>query len=196
MRRLACVLVLVTGCMGSASIYYQDRGGGVLALHDDEDRAMKDAFTKMAAHCGPAGYQIVKRETFVVGQENYTDSRRSYGEDQASAHAKDTASVSHGEASYQGGSSTDVQSVDTSDQTRHGSVTISDTSVTHSAGGQSETTTSDASSTRSTKQTSIRGGEASSSVSGTRQVTETRVTYVCAGAVAPAPAPAPQPQPQ
>lgn len=192
MRRIACVLVLATGCMGSASIYYQDRGGGVLALHDDEDRAMKDAFGKMAAHCGPAGYQIVKRETVVVGQENYTEGHRSYGEDQASAHAKDTASVSHSESSYQGGSTTNVQSVDTTTQTRHGEVATSDTSVTHSADGQSETTTSDASSTRATSQTTIRGGENSSSVSGTRQVTETRITYVCNGAAAPAPAAPPQ----
>ncbi len=181
MYRVGLVLVFVTGCMGSASVYYQDRGGGVLALHDDEDRAMKDARDKMAAHCGAAGYEVVKRETVVVGQENYSNSQRNYGEDQASARAKDTASTSHREESYQGGSTTAVQHGEAAAATDSGYVAGSETVVAHDTAGHAEATSSDASSTRALNQTTVRGGETTSAVTGTRQVTETRITYVCGG---------------
>ena len=42
-----------------------------------------------------------------------------------------------------------------------------------------QTTTTGVSATREQEATQVRGGESASSVSGVRDVTETRVTYVC-----------------
>lgn len=148
-------------------------------------RAMKDARDKMAAHCGAAGYEVVKRETVVIGQERYSNSQRSYGEDQASAPAKDVASTSHGENSHRSGSTTDVQHAEGADATHNGYVAGSETVVAHETSGHAETASSDESSTRATHQATVRGGETTNAVSGTRQVTETRVTYVCGTGGAP-----------
>ncbi|MCE9572749.1 MAG: hypothetical protein K8W52_06290 [Deltaproteobacteria bacterium] len=179
MRRFGIILVLLSGCMGSASIYYQDQHGGVLALHDNEGKAMKDAQSKMAAHCGPAGFQIVKRETVVVGRENYASSQRNYGADQVSAHAEDQAYGEHTETNHDEGGVTETQHVEGAAATPGGYVAGSDTVTTTDSDGHTDTTTTGVSSTRGNDQTSVRGGEQASSVSGVRDVTETRITYVC-----------------
>src|SRR5204863_9573094 len=43
-------------------------------LKGDENKALKDADKKMAMHCGMGNFQIVSRDTVVVGHENYADS--------------------------------------------------------------------------------------------------------------------------
>ncbi len=72
--RLAGPLVAAAllGACGHARVHYQDADGGVLTLHDDEERALADARERMAAHCGARGHQIVRRETVAIGEESYT----------------------------------------------------------------------------------------------------------------------------
>lgn len=182
MRRIGLLAFFFAGCMGSASIYYQDQKGGVLALHHNEERALRDAQKKMAAHCGAAGFQIVKRETVVVGRENYATTQRDYGEDQAHAHAEDAAWGEHTDSSHQEGSVTDQQHQEGAVVGSNGYVAGSQTTTTTDSGGDAQSTTTGVASSRGTDQSTVRGGETTQSVAGTRDVTETRITYVCGSA--------------
>jgi hypothetical protein len=179
MRRFGFVLALLVGCGGTASVYYQDQHGGVLALHNDEEKALKDAEQKMAAHCGAQGYQIVKRETVVVGQENYAQSQHSYGQDQQGQHAQDTHSQQASQGSSAQTATTDSHTEQGVNIDRDGWDGGSDSTTTQTASGASQQSSVSDTSTRGADQTQIRGGDQSSSVSGTRDVTEMRVTYVC-----------------
>ena len=66
---LSCMISL--GC-SSARIISQNIDGGVLSLHGSESGMLAEAQKAMQAHCGSRGFSIIKRETVVVGQEQYT----------------------------------------------------------------------------------------------------------------------------
>ncbi len=92
-------IALCMGC-GSARIHYQDARGGVMALNGDEAEAMEDAQKKMAAHCGPAGYEIVKRETVVVGRERLRSESTAYDEQEQRSRDQDTAGYETSDSAY------------------------------------------------------------------------------------------------
>jgi hypothetical protein len=84
--RLFLIIITITialsfagGC-SHATIWSQDATGGVLALHGFEDDAMHDAHAKMTQHCGARGFQIVGRDTVVVGQRTHTTQDADYDE--------------------------------------------------------------------------------------------------------------------
>jgi hypothetical protein len=187
---LALTPALTAGCMGSASVYYQDTHGGVFALHDDQDKAMKDAHKKMAAHCGTQGFQIVKQETVVVGQERYAQSQKAYGEDQVSQRTQQQVAAEQTETSHLEQDVTEVHHEEGAEEYPDGYVAGSDTTIATGHASNTATTTTAASASHETEIGSVQGGESTSSVSGVRDVTEVRVTYVC-GSQAAAPAPAP-----
>jgi len=87
---LACVFGMAA--CGHATVFYQDRDGGVLILEGSENKAMQDAHAKMAAHCGTGGYEIVRREMVTVGTEAYAHQQTDYGEREQ--RATDTAARS------------------------------------------------------------------------------------------------------
>ena len=71
MAALAVVFLCATGCFmiqGRAEMVKRDKGGGVLALKGDRDKAMEDAKRQMSANC-PSGYEIVGEEMAKVGEE-------------------------------------------------------------------------------------------------------------------------------
>ena len=185
---------LLTGCaMGSAKIWAQDTTGGILALNGDEGKAMEDADKKMAAHCGLGNYMIVRRETVVVGKENYENTQ--YGEREDTAQA----SAQAGESTTEHGESTDttVQGGSSQVAVPGGTYQSGAASSSTQSGGYQTTSGSSAQVAQGTRET--QGG--SSRVSGVRDVTETRVHYQCRSGQPqygqpPAPvAPAPAPQP-
>lgn len=49
-------------------------------MHGFEEEAFHDAHERMMQHCGPRGFQIVGRETFVVGQRTSTPQDADYDE--------------------------------------------------------------------------------------------------------------------
>jgi hypothetical protein len=61
----------VAGCsfliQGHAEMVKRDKGGGVLALKGDRDKAMEDAKHQMASNC-PSGYEITGEEMAKVGE--------------------------------------------------------------------------------------------------------------------------------
>jgi hypothetical protein len=95
MRPIAAISLLTVSSLflacGHASIQYQDTRGGVLALHDDEDIALKDAREQMSAHCGARGYQITKREAVPIGQEVYTTNSEAYRDEKTKAREHEPA---------------------------------------------------------------------------------------------------------
>jgi hypothetical protein len=168
---LAMVSVL-SGClMGSAKVWSQDTTGGVLALEGDEGKAMEDADKKMAAHCGFGNYQIVKRETVVIGQEQYANTN--YGEQQNTQGVQQSQGQSSSQYGY--GESANVQGGSSTVNTPYGQSSQGGASSNVQGGGYQQSQGSQQ--TVQQGQTSTQGG--ASSVSGTRQVTEPRITYQC-----------------
>ena len=69
---IACAIALfgASGCFmiqGHAEMVKREKGGGVLALKGDRDKAMADAKNQMGANC-PDGYEIVSEEMAKVGE--------------------------------------------------------------------------------------------------------------------------------
>lgn len=169
------LLSLFTGCaMGSAKVWSQDTTGGVLALDGDEGKAMEDANKRMAAHCGMGNFVIVRRDTVVVGQEQYANT--SYDEQQNQQAQTTTAEAARSEHGY--GESATVVEATTTVVTPNQATTASGAASSVEGGGYQES--SGVKQTDQQAQTVVQGG--SSSVQGTRQVTEARITYHCRGA--------------
>lgn len=181
------LLSLITGCaMGSAKIWSQDTTGGVLALDGDEGKAMADADKKMAAHCGVGNYLVVRRDTVVVGEEQY--SNNSYAEQQDHQAQTTTAEASQSQYGY-GESATAVEGT-TTVVTPNQATTVSGAATSVEGGGYQESAA--VKQTDQQGQTVVQGG--SSTVQGTRQVTQARITYQCrAGQPQAQPAAAPAP---
>lgn len=77
-------LVSLTAC-GHATIWSQDQRGGILALHGSEGPAMEDAQRQMASHCGAGRYEILRRDTVVVGEQAVTNHSQTSGRRNTSA---------------------------------------------------------------------------------------------------------------
>jgi hypothetical protein len=175
------LLVGLAGCpMGEAQVYAQTQTGGTLILKGDEGKALKDADKKMAMHCGMGNYQIVSRDTVVVGHENYADSvaQQQATQDSQSAGVVSTAGSSTSDTASQGSSAAVVGTDGYGDA--YGAEGHQDSSSTVNTNEQ--TTAAAAASSTQTQ-----GVQTASSVSGTREVRELRLTYACMGA-GPAPA--------
>lgn len=101
LRFVSCLILLapLLAACGTARIWSQDAHGGVIALQGDEDKAMEEANAIMASHCGRGRYQIVRRDTAIVGQEQYTSSNTDYGERTDEVTDGETVYTPHGEAS-------------------------------------------------------------------------------------------------
>ncbi|HEY8944159.1 MAG TPA: hypothetical protein VIM73_07850 [Polyangiaceae bacterium] len=65
---LACSFMI----QGRAEMVKRNKGGGVLALKGDRDKAMEDAKGQMASNC-PDGYEVVGEEMVKVGEATESD---------------------------------------------------------------------------------------------------------------------------
>lgn len=175
---LALSLAVVPSCvMGSAQIYSQDQSGGVLVLQGDEADAMKDATARMAAHCGAGAYKVVKRETVVVGAEQYTNSNSGYAattdRQTTGVAASQSASRVDEHASAEAGAVASQQAVPGGQIAEEHAYVEGDRQVASSS--------SSASAVAVQEREQQQGQAASSQVSGTREVREARLHYVCVG---------------
>jgi len=93
---LLALASLTAQACGSSRVYYQDTQGGVLILQGDEDKALDDAGGRMSSHCGPQGYDIVKREMVTVGSEAYASQKTDYGERERRAKDAEVAATRDG----------------------------------------------------------------------------------------------------
>jgi hypothetical protein len=93
---LALAGLFAMGC-GHSKIWSQDGTGGILSLHGEEDSALKDARETMAAHCGPQGYDVERRDSVKVGQQSYHSSNTDYDEHEDSERDERRKSHVHGD---------------------------------------------------------------------------------------------------
>lgn len=69
---------------GQADLITRDQQGGVYALIGDRGKAWLDLKNKANAHCGQGGYEIVREENAVVGQQTTTNANTNTSADRYS----------------------------------------------------------------------------------------------------------------
>jgi hypothetical protein len=72
LRKLSLGLFIVLAACGSARVIQRNQNGGVIELSGDRGKAMEDANSQMASHCGPNNYQIVQEGEEAVGTDTFT----------------------------------------------------------------------------------------------------------------------------
>ena len=72
LRKLSLGLLIVLGACGSARVIQRNQNGGVIELSGDRGKAMEQANSEMAAHCGPNNYQIVQEGEEAIGTDTFT----------------------------------------------------------------------------------------------------------------------------
>ena len=72
LRKLSLGLLIVLGACGSARVIQRNQNGGVIELSGDRGKAMEQANSEMASHCGPNNYQIVQEGEEAIGTDTYT----------------------------------------------------------------------------------------------------------------------------
>jgi hypothetical protein len=103
LRKLSLGLFIVLTACGSARVIQRNQNGGIIELSGDRGKAMEQANSEMASHCGPNNYQIVQEGEEAIGTDTYTR------EDTAS----DTATSRSGRRSSTDTSTSGVQSTRT-----------------------------------------------------------------------------------
>src|SRR5262245_65067008 len=77
-RRLFVASVISVGALGgltacgSARVIQRNQGGGVIELQGDRGKAMEQANSEMAAHCGPGNYTITQEGEEAIGTDTYS----------------------------------------------------------------------------------------------------------------------------
>ncbi len=175
---------LLLACGGTARIYQQDQNSATFVLEGAEDKALADAHKKMRAQCGAQGYYLAKRDTVVVGQENYSNENTEYEEQEDTTRDADRVLTNDAveESEYSGGgSSAEVEVTD------HGPGYEDTTRVEgseYSGGGSSESHSIEEESEQEDTTRNTSGNTNTSTVEGTRNINEKRVTFVCGSAAA------------
>ncbi len=72
LRKLSLGLFIVLAACGSARVIQRNQNGGVIELSGDRGKAMEQANSAMASHCGPNNYQIVQEGEEAVGTDTFT----------------------------------------------------------------------------------------------------------------------------
>lgn len=72
LRKVSVGLVLALAACGSARVIQRSQGGGVIELQGDRGKAMEQANSEMAAHCGPGNYTITQEGEEAIGTDTYT----------------------------------------------------------------------------------------------------------------------------
>ena len=72
LRKVSLGLFIVLAACGSARVIQRNQNGGVIELSGDRGKAMEQANSQMASHCGPNNYQIVQEGEEAVGTDTFT----------------------------------------------------------------------------------------------------------------------------
>ena len=68
-RKLTLGLFVVLAACGSARVIQRNQAGGVIELSGDRGKAMEDANSQMASHCGPNNWQITQEGEEAIGTD-------------------------------------------------------------------------------------------------------------------------------
>lgn len=80
LRKVSLGLLVVLSACGSARVVQRTQAGGVIALQGDRGKAMEDAHSQMAGHCGPGNYTIVQEGEEAIGTDTMSREDTAYGE--------------------------------------------------------------------------------------------------------------------
>lgn len=72
LRKVSLGLILALAACGSARVIQRTQAGGVIELQGDRGKAMEQANSEMASHCGPNNYTIVQEGEEAIGTDTYT----------------------------------------------------------------------------------------------------------------------------
>jgi hypothetical protein len=72
MRKVSLAFVLVLAACGSARVIQRTQTGGIIELQGDRGKAMEQANSEMARHCGPNNYTIVQEGDEAIGTDTVT----------------------------------------------------------------------------------------------------------------------------
>ena len=71
-RKVSLGLFLVLAACGSARVIQRNQTGGVIELSGDRGKAMEQANSEMASHCGPNNFTITQEGEEAVGTDTYS----------------------------------------------------------------------------------------------------------------------------
>jgi hypothetical protein len=72
LRKVTLGLVLILAACGSARVIQRTQTGGVIELQGDRGKAMEQANSEMASHCGPGNYTITQEGEEAIGTDTYS----------------------------------------------------------------------------------------------------------------------------
>jgi hypothetical protein len=72
LRKVSLGFILALAACGSARVIQRTQAGGVIELQGDRGKAMEQANSEMAAHCGPNNYTITQEGEEAIGTDTYT----------------------------------------------------------------------------------------------------------------------------
>ena len=72
LRKFTLGLVLALAACGSVRVIQRTQTGGVIELQGDRGKAMEQANSAMASHCGPGNFTITQEGEEAVGTDTYT----------------------------------------------------------------------------------------------------------------------------
>ena len=71
LRKFSLGLILALAACGSAKVIQRTQAGGVIELQGDRGKAMEQANSEMASHCGPNNYTILQEGEEAIGTDTY-----------------------------------------------------------------------------------------------------------------------------
>jgi hypothetical protein len=72
LRKVSLGFILALAACGSARVIQRTQAGGVIELQGDRGKAMEQANSEMAAHCGPNNYTITQEGEEAIGTDTYS----------------------------------------------------------------------------------------------------------------------------
>jgi hypothetical protein len=69
LRKLSLGLIVALAACGSARVIQRNQTGGVIELSGDRGKAMEQANSDMASHCGPNNFTIVQEGEEAIGTD-------------------------------------------------------------------------------------------------------------------------------
>ena len=95
-RKVSLGLIVALAACGSARVIQRNQTGGVIELSGDRGKAMEQANSDMASHCGPNNFTIVQEGEEAIGTDTVS---RDTTQDHTSRTGRTTTETTQGQTS-------------------------------------------------------------------------------------------------
>jgi hypothetical protein len=96
LRKVSLGLIVALAACGSARVIQRNQTGGVIELSGDRGKAMEQANSDMASHCGPNNFTIVQEGEEAIGTDTIQQQNTS---DQTSRNGRRSTETTTGQTS-------------------------------------------------------------------------------------------------